>query len=158
MTLSRPCQRDRAQVRASHWRCDRRGAAAGGNALSCHRPCTLVPVKTSVVAGALPSNAVPQLTDACCPSQDLLPKPFCLVMAQEQTAHRSPVLSPSVKEQQEDLDVEPHQVPGSIPVVDVRLHARSVRCHEAIVKTCREVSTGRYETHASAAAGAGGLV
>jgi hypothetical protein len=26
------------------------------------------------------------------------------------------------------------------------------------VKTCREVSTGRYETHASAAAGAGGLV
>ncbi len=75
--------------------------------LICRRPCALMQVRTSVVAGALPSEPVPQLTDACRPSQDLLPKALCFVVGQEQAAHRSTVLSPSVQSSSRNLDVEP---------------------------------------------------
>ena len=106
-----------------------------------------MPVKTSLAAGALLADAVPQLTDPCCPSQELLPKPLCFVMGQEQAAHRPAVFSPSVQSSRRNLDVEPHQVPEGVPVVDVCLHARRVRCHGHIVETVPGVSTGHAMKH-----------
>lgn len=82
--------------------------------------------KTSGAAGALPSDAIAQLADPCCPSQELMPEPLCFVVAQEQAAHRAPVVSPSYQSIMRNLDIEPNHVPGGVPVVDVRLHARRV--------------------------------
>jgi hypothetical protein len=88
----------------------------------------------SCFTGDLPSEPVPQHTDACCPSQDLLPKALCFVVGQEQAAHRSTVLSLSVQSSNRNLDGEPDQVPGGLRVVDIRFHACRVRCHEDIVE------------------------
>jgi hypothetical protein len=64
---------------------------------------------------------------------DLADAKQAAVVAQEQAAHRPAVLSPSVQSIMRNLDIEPHNVAGGVPVVDARLHAGG-RCHGPIVE------------------------
>ena len=62
------------------------------------------------------------------------------------------VLAPSVQGGRRDLDVEPHERSGDVPVVDMRFHALSVRCHADIVGLLPRRPQGLVrETHSHAA-------